>query len=338
MPKTIEQYENWAKEVAQETGFSLEGGIYRDYYSADHARGAIYEGEYKSKSAVLKLWDDPRGTDEPVALEAFHKSNESKLIVAPELYKYEILSPNRGWMIVEKLPENGSFMPVPIIDQEGKNEFAKLYLEYRKNFPTEPHRTLVLAENLSPSEFHTYRILQWFRLANDKELARELAKEAKALSPEEFVPRYQKALQVIRDEFADRKMIWCHSHFKPSEVYKVNDENKYYLIDFAHTSLKPEGYEPAFVIWGNHIVDGDWTQDYKEWRKQIEEWLNAFSSIKDELEWNDFDNLMRASLLERCLGTILADITASDRSYDEKTKRVELIYKLIDDLLEGSLL
>jgi hypothetical protein len=43
---------------------------------------------------------------------------------------------------------------------------------------------------------------------------------------------------------------------------------------------------------------------------------------------------MRANLVERALGTILADICATDKPREEKEKRIGLIYKLMDEILK----
>jgi len=39
-------------------------------------------------------------------------------------------------------------------------------------------------------------------------------------------------------------------------------------------------------------------------------------------------------LIERILGTILADITASDKSREEKEKRINLLYQLFDEIAD----
>lgn len=60
------------------------------------------------------------------------------------------------------------------------------------------------------------------------------------LKPQEFIPRYEKALKIIRQEFSQRKMVWCHGHFKPHEIFKVPDKDVYYLTDFAHSKMYPK--------------------------------------------------------------------------------------------------
>ena len=91
-------------------------------------------------------------------------------------------------------------------------------------------------------------------------------------------------------------MIWCHGHFKPNEIYVVPKSNTYYLIDFAHTKMYPEGYELAFIIWSDHLMATDWKLDYSEWKRGIDEWVDIFKNLQSELGLTNFDELMKASL------------------------------------------
>ena len=100
----------WSKEIFRKTGFVPEKEIKRGvYYSKDNVRDLIFEGKYKGKSAILKIYDDPRITDEPLAQIRFNKQNKSKILRAAEVYGYEMKSPNKGWLIMEKLPLQNPF-------------------------------------------------------------------------------------------------------------------------------------------------------------------------------------------------------------------------------------
>jgi len=256
--------------------------------------------------------------------------NTSKILITPEVYKYKIVSPQQGWLIMEKLPKNGKFFTQPVRDKE---EFAKLYLEYRTNFPKEPTRPLVLAENLSADEFHVFRISRWLELATIKEAEKILSGERGLLLPKEFIPRFEKGLSVIRKEFSKRKMIWCHGHFKPHELFKTLNKELYYLIDFAHSKMYPEGYEFGFIIWADWLMSADWKLPYKRWKKGVEDWLRELRPVAKKLNIKNFDDLMTASLVERTMGSLLADICASERPKTEKEKRIKLLYQFLDDIL-----
>ncbi|MDP2685193.1 MAG: hypothetical protein Q8P20_09240 [bacterium] len=238
---------------------------------------------------------------------------------------------------MEKLLTGGRFFTSPL-DTKGRRQFLEIFLEYRKNFPLKPTRNLSLAEKLPSYLYQTFRISRWFQLANDSEIAREQSGQPKVLEQKEFVKRYEQAIEVISSELKNRPMIWCHGHFKPKEIYAESGGAKYYLTDFAHTKMYPEGYELAFIIWADHFINADWQLDYNDWRSDVVDWLADLHLVADQLAIKNFNQLMRVSLVERILGTILADITASARDFQEKKKRLHLMYLLLDETLRGDLI
>jgi hypothetical protein len=323
----------WAEEIIKKTDFILEKEIYRGYYyTPDKIRNLILSGSYKGKPAVLKIYDDPRLGEEPNALNIFNKSNKSKILTAPKIYKYKIVSLQKGWFIMEKFSEKASCFSRPV-KPEQRREITNLYLEYRKNFPIKPVRELVLAENLTAHQFHIFRISRWLELCTNKEAERMLKKKKPILDPKRFIPKFEKGLDLIHQEFKNRKMIWCHGHFNPAELFKIPNKNLYYLIDFAHAHMYPEGYEFGFIIWSDWIMHANWRMDYREWRKGISDWIEEFRRINKRLKIKRFESLIRASLVERCFGTILADICATNISDIEKRGRIKMIYKFLDELL-----
>ncbi|MBU1118785.1 hypothetical protein KKH43_02815 [Patescibacteria group bacterium] len=317
-----------AKDVAKQKGFAINKLLYQaDYYTKDHPRNVIYDGIYQGNKAVLKVYSDPRVTDEPISLTAFNKANKSTILKAPAVFAYEIESPHTGWMIVEQLPEGGHFFKTPL-SLQSRDEFLSVYKEYKKNFPKKPTRPLRLAEYLPAEEFHHARIIRWFELAHNK----EAASKEQVLAPSEFIPRYLKALSLIEREFKGRKMEWIHGHFKPAELYKASN-NTYYLLDFAHTHLFPEGYELAFMIWAELLKQGaDYKKSYSEWRESIFEWVLVLEPIAKELGIKRYSDYMRAALTERTLGTLLADVTATDEKPHSKKEKIARLYHLLDDL------
>lgn len=324
-------FEAWAKQIATETGFSLGEKLYSGtFYSKEFIRNIIYAGTWQGKPAVLKAYDDPRLSDEPQALEAFHRTGATGVLRAPDLFASHVESPKRGWLIMERL-EGGSFFRSPLSMPE-KKVFVELFLAYRRQFSQTPTRPLTLTEQLPASEYHRTRIAQWFRLAADKEEDRRMRGEPLLLDAGKFLPQYRSALRTIDREFADRKMEWCHGHFKPKELYRLPDGG-YVLTDFAHSKMYPVGYELAFMVWADCLMMTDWQMPYESWKMGIDEWLEAFRSRRDDFGFDRIDDLLRASLLERCVGTVLADITASDRPRDELDGRLKLLLRFMDELL-----
>ncbi len=323
----------WAKEVAEQQQFELGELLYEGlYYDEDHVRNGVWSGTFQGKPAVLKVYEDPRLTDEPTSLQKFHEHKTSTKLTAPQVYGSEVITPHKGWLILEKLPEGGSFFTSPL-SADDREQFLQAYLEYRQNFPNEPWRELTLVESLPSDKRYLFSINRWLELANNKESERRLQGEALLLPPNEFIPRYTKALAAITDEMAKRKTIWCHGHFKPKELYRAPD-GMIYLTDFAHTTACPEGYEFGFMIWSDWLMDGgDWQLDYSGWKQGVDAWLNDLRPVANQLQIERPDDLLRVSLLERTMGAILADVTAADRPHEEAVKRNALLLQLIDDLL-----
>ncbi len=320
-----------AKRVASVTGFRLGTLLYTARHYGRQYRNAIYTGTYRGKPAVLKLYDEPQPTDEPRALAAFNHSNRSVTIRAPKLYASGIVSPTRGWLIMEELSSAGQFMHSPLAPAN-RRAFLRAFVAYRKSFPTTPHRPLTMLEQLPAHEYHTVRISRWLQLAVDTEIARPLRQQA--LSGKAFAPLYGAALSRIRKEFTHRQMLWCHGHVKPKEIFQCAD-GTYALTDFAHTRMYPEGYELAFIIWADWMLPGNWRLPYSEWKQPIREWLQLIRPFALQLGYKRVDALLHVSLVERTLGTILADVEALDLTYAERRGRLQHLFRLLRELLRS---
>ncbi len=322
----------WARDIADQQGFRLGKLLYEGlYYHKNYVRNGVWGGIYQGKPAVLKVYDDPRVSDEPVALTAFHKHNRSNMLTAPKLYASETISPRKGWLIMEKLPDEAVQFSSPLSDEQ-RQEFLRVYVEYRHSFISQPTRELTLAEQLPAHEYVLFRLSRWFALANNREEERAMSGEIRLLDHSLFIPLYDKAVAVLRKELQTRRLQWCHGHFKPKEVYKVGD-NRYYLIDFAHSRMYQEGYELGFIVWSDWLMGGDWRLDYPKWKKGIDRWLADFKPVAEQFNIERPDDLLRIALLERTLGSILADVTATDRPREEAEKRNQLLIQLMQDLL-----
>lgn len=320
-----------AKRIARKTGFRLGPLLYSARHYGRQYRNAIYNGTFRGKSAVLKLYDEPQPTDEPRALAAYNHSKRNPILHAPNLYASGIVSPTRGWLIMERLASAGHFLPSPL-SPAGRAEFLRVFVAYRKSFPTKPHRPLTLLEQLPAHEYHTVRISRWLQLAVDTEIARPLRQQA--LNSKEFAPLYEAALVLLRKEFKTRKMLWCHGHVKPKEIFQCTD-GTYALTDFAHTRMYPEGYELAFIIWADWLLLGNWRLPYSQWKRPIREWLALIQPIAVQLGYRRVDALLHASLVERTLGTILADVESLDLLYAERRGRLKHLFRFLRELLDG---
>lgn len=322
-------FEQWARDLAAKNDFLVDDVIHiGTYYKKDHVRSMMFSGTYAYEQATMKVYDDPRGSGEPKAVSLHAAHNSSEQIQGPTILSSDMIDTHKGWFITRTSDVLQHLFTSPL-SPEVRRHFLKLFLEYRTHLSIEPLRQLHLREYLPAHEFHAMRLGNWFRLAMEAERERETP----LLDPSELIPRYTRVMDIIRKTFATRRMIWSHGHFKPDSLLFSPDSGTYTLIDFAHSGMYPEGYELTFMLWADTLMDGDYTQEYSQWRAQVDGWLEDLQPIAEHLGIEDYDELIHASLLERIMGTILADITASDKPRDELVTRLNFIHRLYDQIV-----
>ncbi|MCC6643406.1 hypothetical protein IT411_01535, partial [Candidatus Peregrinibacteria bacterium] len=281
----MENLEKIIEQVTKKLSLTNLQEIYRGYYySQDHVRNIIFKCEYQGKQAVLKVYDDPRESREPTALIAFHQHNKSQLLKAPTVYAHEEISANTGWLLMEKLPDSAQRFEKNLSDQ-GRKEFLQMFLEYRLNFPTETVLEKSLPEYLNSTNFHLFRINRWLELATKQNSNYFLQTGQHITDPQILISKLQYSLNLIREVFMDRPMLWSHGHFKNHELFKVSDQ-EYWLLDFAHSKLFPQGYELAFMIWSDYLMSENWqnttTQD---WLRGLNPWINETIDLAKKLKY-----------------------------------------------------
>jgi hypothetical protein len=320
--------DEWAREVAARHGIALGDELRRTTADvSDRPRNLMYEARHEGRSAILKLYDEDIITVEAESLQQFHEHNRSPALGAPELYLHEVLSLTRGWLLIERLPAQGRFFESPL-SEDDRGRFVDVFVEYRRNFPRAPNRPLALAEMHDAAQFHTFRLMQAVEKASTREQQREFAGERPVLDRDAFVERLDRALERLRSELGGRSLHWGHGHVKSPDVYEYPSGDRWALTDFGHTKMLPDGYEPAFAIWWDQMM-GAPLAEYRRWRANIDDWSARFVDRIDDLS----EEIMRASLLERSLATVLEWLALEDDlADDERDARLELHERLIDDL------
>ena len=115
------ELEQWVDTICQKTGFIKEKPLkWGTFYRDDNYRNAIYLGKYEGKDAVLKAYDDPRKPDEPIALQYFNDHNHNPHLLAPQIYTFDRETAERGFFIMEKLPNDATQ-----ISKNNKLQFLK---------------------------------------------------------------------------------------------------------------------------------------------------------------------------------------------------------------------
>jgi hypothetical protein len=81
------------------------------------------------------------------------------------------------------------------------------------------------------------------------------------------------------------------------------------------------------------MASDKWNMSYRNWKKGIDSWIMDIEKIAKRLNLKNHKRLIKVSLIERLIGAVLADITASDRPDKEKKKGISLMTKLLKELL-----
>lgn len=320
--------ERWARELAERHGLEVQDELRRTTHdTADDLRNLIWEVAYEGRPALLKVYDDDVVNLEPHTLRAFHEASRSTRLLAPELYLGESVSPTKGWLVIEKMPDDGRFFDSPLSPAD-RERFVDMFCEYRRNFPREPNRRLTLAEAQDAFHFHAFRLMQAVDTASTRELRRAYAGEPTVLEHDALLPRIAAVTDHLREVFGGRGLYWGHGHFKADDLYEYADGERCAIVDFGHAKMVPPGYEPALAIWWDQMVIAP-QADYDRWRAEIDEWAGRFLEAEPELD----RSTLFAALLERSLATVLESIAVEeDLADEERQERLRLHYRLIDEL------
>jgi hypothetical protein len=322
---TERSLEAWAQDICRRHGLRQRGELRRTTHDlSDRLRNLIWDVERGDRRAVLKVYDDDVVNLEAESLQDFHETNRSEVLTAPALYEFETTSLTKGWLLIERLPDDGRFLQSPI---EDRGRFVELFCEYRRNFPDRPNRPLALAEAQDAYRFHSFRTMQALETASTREQQRAFAGERTVLEHDELLPRLEAVMDRVREVFRGRELHWGHGHFKPSDLFEHADGG-WVITDFGHTKMLPEGYEEALAIWWDQMVMGP-PVSFDAWRADIDDWTQRFLDAEPHLD----HDVLSASLLERTLANVLESIALEDdMAPEERRHRLELHFRLIDDL------
>ena len=220
------------------------------------------------------------------------------------------------------------------IDANNRQELLRVFLEYRLNFPEKSPFPLRLAEHLNSANFQLFRLNRWLELANHKDADYLIETGQHITDPVFLIQKFQYSLNLLREVFIDRPMIWSHGILNHNKIFKVS-EQEYWLLDFGHTKLFPQGYELGLIIWADYIISSNWQESTTQgWLEGIEKWHKEMLPIAKKLKYTQPEKLLWGCLLERSWGTILADIISSEIPMTEKTARLKLCYALIELCIE----
>jgi len=288
------------EQILKETGFKPKKEIFRGIiYEKNKVGSLIYKGEYKKKSAVLKLQGLEPEIDEVEMINKFMRQNMSLLVRAPILYFYKKWSKGRGYGFqISEYINAPKIFEMPFATKEEMEEFGKFYQDYRTLALTIPWLKPATKNSL---EFTLKRIENW----------RKISEYKKRLKKEDYIPFLEKFDSLAKEHFLSIPLIFCHRHITANDIYKMSD-NSFVLFSNLFWSYCSQWYELAFNIWAcmQHIRNIDYS--FKEWINYVEKWRQCYYQIPVVKKDKDFDRKLNIILLERTMGAILVDIGVND--------------------------
>jgi hypothetical protein len=352
-----------ARQIAREQGFKVEDVLHQGYYyTRDEERDVILGGWFNGQQAVLKVYNDKRVTRPARGHEIFNRLNRSTVIKAPHVFKYKEETAYSGWAIMTRIPKGPAPMrpaglTTPLSARE-RRQFLEYFIEYRSNFDDDfwhhanipqPVLRAELLDYMPPDVFHTIRLSRWLDLANKVEATRVGNRQKPLLDPRKFRRLFTEGLTFVTKHLRTEKMVLCHGHFTPPHLFIYGDEfgDNVWLTDFDHIGPRPVGYEIGLVVWSDVLMNMTSRTSLASVKVSIGAWMVDYLTLTDDVNSTDpakrFSDaglypddplILRAALVERCMGALMADVVASDMERRRQRNMVRNLTELIAILLE----
>lgn len=287
--------------INQETAFVGDKIIWRSDYFGTGKLGAFHVlGEYKGKSAVLKIQAAKPAISEAKMIRAFAAQNQSKIIRPPKVYANITWSMKHGYEAIimeyisgEKVIHSGKLL----ISQEIA-EFYKYYQEYRQHCRNQP----------------------WLAKPSTLEkLYEKLKKTAKRVKPQSKlrnssdVALVDKAEKILRKVWQDVELEFQHGHFSAEDLMRKGRE--VILLGNLFWKWRYPYHDAVFAYhWHIYTLTSVKNITPEKIEKQRALWHKAMFSLP-QVDSEREKILLNAALLERAIAGLLID---SHAYIDEK--------------------
>ncbi len=256
-----------------------------------NVRGIVAEGMFNDVPSFLKIIFGKKGRAEIELTDKIHRLLVREHISTPKILMARITN-DVAWMIMpavegKRIIEDN----YPHSTWPQKAQTAKAFWLMRKHWP-QLEEAKQTPQNFDPALWFSKKIIEWGQIGKQcGAFARGL------MSIEELLQAHVKIQEIVRC-VPNFSMRFTHGHFSNDEI-RVDEEERYWLIDLGHTSWRPDMYDAAFYVWRAGMYSWNFSPD--AWLKELGEWERAFTSIKDRAQFH-------ANLLERCIGALTVDI------------------------------
>jgi hypothetical protein len=229
----------------------------------------------------------------------------------PFYFIYEFVSGGR--MFPRSMPQGRDAKEDPLTTPAEKRYAVDFYDEYRRAWAGLEKIPACPAE--SSAEFTKARINRW-----------EAAAAKTGFLNQATLDRCKHVVQeILLPAMAGLPMQFQHGHFNNESV--IVQGAPICLVDFDHCRYYPHGYDLAGMVW-NLCWHNCWQMGISAriWMKEMEEWETAIGQqIPDALP------SFRINMLERAVGSILADVGANvNRNEAERNWMLSLWADLLE--------
>lgn len=293
-------------QITAETEFSADKEIARGViYDKGKVGSLVYSGTLAGKPAVLKIQLLKLQVDEGRIIDDFFRHRRNKEVRPPQQYEYHFWSEKRGYgyTIMEKI-EAPKLFEMPFATAEQMVDFCRFYGLYRTSlFSTvwiQP--TWMVTSGIKNSwEYTQKRVKNWKNICESKGRLKE----------EDYLPYYKEFMALGPEILSGIAVIFSHGHLTAKDIHKMPN-GSYVLTSNLLWGSRPQWHDLAFNIWSCLLHIRDTEYSFEQMLKYVEQWLGYYCQIPLVQTDRTFEKKILANLLERTMGSILADLGAND--------------------------
>ena len=287
-------------DVVKKTGFVVKERLRAGaVYDAKKVRDVVYTGTYDGKDAILKIKGLKVDSSELPNIEAFNKQNRSKIVRIPQIYSSMRYNARKGYeyIIFEYIRGKWSW-DAPFAGKDDIREFAKFYQEYRINAIT---KDFLPKKRGNPLSYQMMKVDFW----------RSICESTGRLRLEQYAPWLMRYYPIAVKNLADIPLVLSHSVLADNVLR--DDNNSYVLLSNNLWGYMYQWADLTMPLWVSLLNIRDTGKSFEDVLGHVNNWTEILKSIPVVKEDPDFDRKFSTHMLNRCIGTMLADLGAGHR-------------------------
>jgi len=303
--------------VVKKTEFEVEKEIFRGKVYDDKKVGSIlYKGSYKGRDAVLKIQGLQVDIDEIEIIRKFEAQNKSKIIHAPKIFVHKRWDKKAGYGFT--ISEYSTAVPIfkrPFASAAQTKEFGRFYQEYRTKAVTKDFLERPKGDTLAGS---LAKVDYWRKLCENKGI----------LKLEDYAPYLMRYYPLAAKHLPTIPITMSHNHITPEDVLR-NKDGSFVLMSNLFWGHSYQYNELAMNVWHCWMAIRDTSYTYEQLLKYVKGWIAAYKRIPIVKADKDFDRKFAMQMLNRSIGTILADLGGANGYFWGKMENRKYLFHLL---------